>query len=59
VRAEVDAPCQGLILVPDNVFPKPQNEAELSEEAPEFVDLSNFQPAEPYQTPGFLFRPAS
>jgi hypothetical protein len=57
VHAEVDVPFIGLLVIPSNLFPKPNNPAELRKVASEFVDLSSYEEPEPWKTHGFVFRP--
>jgi hypothetical protein len=57
VHAEVDLPFTGLIIMPENLFPKPSSLDEVRSVAAEFVDLSGFRDPE-RRDHGFILRPA-
>lgn len=57
IRAEVDVSFIGLLVIPGNLFPKPNSHAELQKVASEFVDLSAYQGPETWKSHGFVFRP--
>jgi hypothetical protein len=57
VQAEVEVPFIGLLVIPGNLFPKPNKPAELRKVASEFVDLSAYEEPQPWKTHDFVFRP--
>lgn len=57
IHAEVDVPFIGLLVIPDNLFPKPSSPNDLRKVASQFVDLSAYEGPEPWKSHGFIFRP--
>lgn len=57
VHAELDLPFIGLMVIPGNLFPKPNTPAELREVASEFVDLARYLGPERLGEHAFVFRP--
>jgi hypothetical protein len=56
VHAEADVPFTGLIILPENLFPKPITIAEVESVAADFVDLSSFRAPE-LRHRGFILCP--
>ena len=56
VHAETDVPFTGLIIIPENLCPKPTTIAELKHIAADFFDLSSFREPE-RRNRGFILRP--
>jgi hypothetical protein len=59
VHAEVDVPFIGLLIIPDNLTPKPVSKEEFQAVAAEFVDLSAFGNLEPWKSHGSIFPPTA
>ena len=58
VHAEVDVPFIGLLIIPDNLSPKPATPSQLQSVASQFVDLSSYEAPKPWQGHGSIFPPA-
>lgn len=58
VQGVADVPFTGLLVVPKNLVPTPQNEEEIQQVVQGFVNLAEFGPPEP-QGHGFVLRPAT
>jgi hypothetical protein len=56
VHAKADLPFTGLIVVPENLFPKPRSSGEVKKVAGRFVDLTAFSDPE-RRNYSFVFRP--
>ncbi|MEW4489474.1 hypothetical protein AB1L42_15435 [Thalassoglobus sp. JC818] len=57
VAATVDLPFLGVLVIPDNLFPKPNTEQELRDVASDFIDLASFGEPEPWRSHGSIFLP--
>ncbi|QDT27569.1 hypothetical protein Enr10x_28870 [Gimesia panareensis] len=57
IDATVALPFLGVLVIPDNLFPKPTTEQELRDVAADFIDLTSFRSSEPWMTHGSIFPP--
>lgn len=57
VHAEAEVPYIGVLVNPENLFPKPLTPAEVENAVAPFADLSSYEEPEPWRHRSFILRP--